>query len=101
MGYYTRYTLEIVSGDDYRTDYEEEIGQLSDYGPNMFSGEIKWYKWEEHMREYSTRHPETVFKLSGEGEEAGDLWHAYFQNGKMQYAKAQIIFEPFDPEKLQ
>lgn len=99
MGYYTSHTLEIIEGDDYTTDYKEEIGKESGYG-NPFGESCKWYDHEKDMRSFSKKHPKTIFKLSGEGEEAGDIWHEYYLNGKMQRTKAKIVFEKYDPSKL-
>lgn len=100
MGYYTRHELEVLQGDDYKTDYEEEIGEISDYGASTFEEEIKWYDHEKHMREYSLKHPETVFALKGEGEESGDIWVEYYKNGKMQREKAKIVVDEYDEAKL-
>jgi len=52
------------------------------------------------MVEYSKRHPKVVFKLSGEGEESGDIWTEYYQDGKMQREKAEIKVAGFDKSKL-
>jgi len=52
------------------------------------------------MRQYSLKHPNTLFKLSGEGEESGDIWQEYYLNGKMQLVTAQIVFDDFDESKL-
>jgi hypothetical protein len=62
--------------------------------------ECKWYEHEQDMRIFSKLFPEVVFTLKGEGEEPGDLWFKYFQNGKMQKAEAIITYDPFDPKKL-
>ena len=98
MGYYTTHSLEIISGNNY-IDYEKEIAELADY-TYLWDESVKWYDHEDHMREYSKKHPDTVFKLIGEGEESGDLWHEYYLNGKMQRTKAKLVFEPFDKSKL-
>jgi hypothetical protein len=99
MGYYTRYELEILEGEDYDIDYECEIGKESGYG-NPFDDECKWYEHEEHMRAFSKLHPNTIFKVSGKGEEAGDIWNEYYQNGLMQRCKAQIMLAKFDRDKM-
>ena len=99
MGYYTKFELEVANGDDHKTDYEQEIRELSDY-EYLFDDVVKWYNFEEDIRAYSKNHPNTVFELSGEGEESGDLWKAYFQNGKMQMCRAKIIYDEFDESKL-
>lgn len=100
MGYYTRHELEIVSGVDYNIDYEQEISELADYG-SCFEDSIKWYDCEKNMKEYSKKHPNTIFCINGEGEESGDIWKAYFKNGKMFKTKAVITFEEFTEDKLQ
>lgn len=99
MGYYTRHKLEILEGNDNVTDYEKEISELADYN-NCFDDEIKWYDHQENMVEYSKRHPQVVFKLSGEGEESGDIWTEYYQDGKMQREEAEIKIAGFDKSKL-
>ena len=99
MGYYTSYELEIVKGDDGFTEYEEEISKISGYS-NLFNETCKWYEHEEHMRTYSKQHPNTLFKLIGEGEENGDMWHKYYLNGKMQEVIPEIVFADFDETKL-
>jgi len=99
MGYYTKHELEIIEGNDNVTDYEHEIGEVNGYG-DPFGEECKWYQHEKDMREYSQRHPKTLFKLSGVGEEAGDIWVEYYLNGKMQRIPAKIVFDDYDPEKL-
>ena len=101
MGYYTRHELEIIEGNDYVTEYENEISDLAGYN-NCFSDEsIKWYNCEQDMKKYSKKHPNTIFCISGEGEENEDIWKAYFKNGKMFKTKAIIIFEYFSEDKLQ
>jgi len=100
MGYYTTHELEIIRGDDYETEHKKEISALSGYN-DCFSGEgIKWYDHEKHMRAYSKKHPETLFKLIGDGEENGDLWHEYYLNGQMQRCKAVLTFPSFDSRLL-
>lgn len=99
MGYYTSHKLEIVTGDDQFTNYQEEISKISGY-PNVFDDSYKWYDHEQHMREYSKQHPNTLFKLIGDGEENGDMWHEYYFNGKMQRVDVEIIFADFNEDKL-
>jgi len=101
MGYYTVHKLEIIEGNDYITDYEKEIGELSDYEDSTFEDSIKWYDHKEHMLSYSKLHPKTLFKLSGEGEESGDLWQEYYLNGKMQRIVGRIVFDEYDESKLE
>lgn len=99
MGYYTRFELEIIEGNDNITDYAKEIGEISGYG-DVFDDEHKWYDCESDMKKISLKHPNTVFKISGEGEEQGDIWNRYFKNGKCQYSRAKIVFDGFDESQL-
>lgn len=100
MGYYTRYELTIISGDDGKTDYEKEISVLADYG-NCFEDEIKWYNCKNDMLKFSKQHPKTTFLVQGFGEEDGDIWKCWFKNGKSFYSKAKLVFEEFDESKLE
>lgn len=99
MGYNTSHKLEIIEGNDFVTNYEKEISEISGYR-NCFDDSIKWYDHKDNMCDYSKKHPNTLFKLIGEGEVNGDLWHEYYLNGKVQVCKAVITYPPFDPSQL-
>ena len=102
MGYYTRYELEVIEGNDYKTDYAEGISNESGYDCNLFGGEeFKWYDHERDMISYSVKHPNTVFKLTGYGEDSEDMWVAFFKNGKMHKSQAVITFEDYDESNLE
>ena len=98
MGYYTRFELSITGDNDDSIDHEAQISQVAGYG-SVFEDTCKWYNHEKDMREYSKRYPELVFEISGEGEEAGDLWKDYYQNGLMQRTRAKITFDDWAPLK--
>jgi hypothetical protein len=99
MGYYTKFNLEVIN--DHSDVHHLQISQASEYGcDDIFEDDIKWYTHDEDMRSYSTKYPDLIFKLSGEGEEAGDMWVKYYKNGKMQRCHAKITFDEFDEEKL-
>ncbi len=57
-------------------------------------------QWNEHndMIALSKAFPDYVFELSGEGEEAGDVWTKWFCRGKHQGGKAEIVLPKFDPK---
>ena len=107
MGYYTDFTLEIEhDGKPVKGKKVDEILlRLTDISQYNFEDlEVwynhKWYDWKIHMRALSKEYPELLFTLDGKGEEHGDLWKAYFKNGKVQTAEAIIGFAPFDESKL-
>ena len=60
----------------------------------------KWYDHTEDLIKFSINYPTWLFTLSGEGEEAGDVWKLYVLNGKKQLAKAKLTFDDFDFNKL-
>lgn len=98
MGYYTYHEL-AVKGISAEIDHEKEISDSTSYD-DCFDHAIKWYEHEEDMRAYSAWHPDLIFELKGEGEEAGDLWIEYYKNGKMQRCEAQIMYAKFDESEL-
>lgn len=96
MGYSTNYTVEVTP-----RHYKalEAIIAMSEYGcswdEQLHSIELtdaKWYKWEDHMVAISRANPDHIFHLHGEGEESGDLWEAWFYNGKVEIVNAVIEF---------
>ena len=103
MGYYTQHELEVIAGDnslivELREECEEAEYALEENGDTYDA--CKWYSHERDMRAFSEKHPEALFRLSGEGENAGDIWVEYYRNGKMQQCKAKIVIPDFDPELL-
>jgi hypothetical protein len=112
MGYYTNFTLrafhptkngigtEFCLGPDIldKEKYEFVGYAICDDGSNCDA--VKWYDYDKDMREFSKYYPNLIFELSGEGEESGDLWKAYYQNGSAQYCRGKVVFPPFDPNQL-
>lgn len=96
MGYYTRFQLKVINGDK-SVNYEESITESTS---GCFEDECKWYDFEEQMKAYSLLHPEVTFRIYGEGEESGDVWRAWFKNGKMFRTYAEFVFEEYSEEKL-
>jgi hypothetical protein len=101
MGYYTHFKLEEPKPIPleilvFITSYKEDnfcYGIISEE-------EVTWYEWKKDMVILSKAFPNIKFKLVGEGENAGDIWHAYFKNGKVQVCRAKIVFDGFDENKL-
>lgn len=105
MGYYTRYSLEVVGPSD-PTAVISQLREEVDYAEGCLTRDgssrerLTWYEHEDDLRAFSKKYPEVLFKLSGEGEE-GDIWDKYFKNGKMQLCEAVMIKPPFDHSKLE
>ena len=78
----------------------KEKTYLEYQGNRWFAQDLKWYDWEKAFRELSAEFPEILFTLRGHGEEVGDDWQEYYQNGKMQHVKGILTFAPFDSAKL-
>lgn len=94
MGYYTRYDIS-----DNSSEVKRAINDISGY-TNIESDEIKWYDNVDHCVKVSKMFPDELITVEGVGEEEGDMWKAYYKNGKRQKCKAIITFEPFDESKL-
>lgn len=83
MGYLTYYRLEWDDKNfQIPADFEGLNYAFDEEGYSLES--VKWYSHEQDMRNLSKVYPDILFTLSGEGEESGDLWEAYFKAGKMQ-----------------
>lgn len=52
------------------------------------------------LKAYIKGYPEIIFVVYGEGEESGDMWKAYYKNGKQQIEPAVITYGEFDESKL-
>jgi hypothetical protein len=63
--------------------------------------ECKWYSCVEDVLKLSKEHPDILFLLEGEGEEAGDIWKFYAKNGRSCFQEAKIIFDEFDESMLE
>ena len=103
MGYYTRYELEVVEGSEeligkFREECESAQYAFDDYGDG--EEETKWYDHDDDLSAFSKKHPDALFKLTGEGEESGDMWAEYHKNGKCQRCQAIVTFEEYDENKL-
>lgn len=108
MGYYTDFRLSVIAADhaiipetdQLQTVFKKISGYDLEY--DLTVSDAKWYDHEKDMRALSIRYPLCVWQLDGEGEEQGDVWRKYFQNGQMQNANARVIiqYDDFDPTKL-
>ncbi len=100
MGYYTWFDLDVDDcGKEAVNGHKQEIEKLSGYS-GLFEEEVKWYAHERNLREHSSKYPGLLFRLSGHGEESGDIWVEFYKNGKMFRSDARIVFDAYDENKL-
>jgi hypothetical protein len=104
MGYQTQYTLkaldpltmeEIEDQASIIGNFTQAVEYAIDSNGDCIDS-VTWYDWETDTREFSKNNPSYIFFLSGIGEETGDMWRAYFFNGKAQIIGARIEYDPFD-----
>lgn len=112
MGYLTYYNLKAFDTNEKplsQEQSEEIIGQLLAFSDDAeyaidesgdSSDSCKWYDHDKELRAFSTRYPDVLFRLSGEGEEQGDLWQTYYLNGKAQECPAAVVYPAYSPAKL-
>ena len=94
MAYHIEYKLKIINGEDYNINYEDELIKVTGYYP--LESDCGWRSCESDMKQFSLNHPNTLFEITGDGEESTDLWKQYFLNGKTQICRAKITFDSFD-----
>ena len=97
MGYYTNFTLETYPDRDFvdkwletATDEDKDDWSFWCAGPSYDS--MKWYDHQDEMILLSTEYPNTLFVLSGEGEEPADIWKEYYLGGRFFDAPAEMVF---------
>lgn len=105
MGYYTSYSLSVTGPEEFMDEFKQYAGSGATFGQYDLAvkqwlvddlDEMKWYDWKDDVADISERFPFLLFEVTGEGEEAGDLWHAYARNGKVSVVRAQITFPKID-----
>lgn len=107
MGYYTEYKLAIVDG---QVDSEAFIDTLNnvtgyaweDEGDCYSPGDtIKWYEFDDNMKQIAKMYPDVLFRLRGDGEESGDIWQNFYKNNKSyKWRFGEVVFPQYDPEKM-
>lgn len=105
MGYYTYFTLSASRVSSVKVQaLQSEVDRMNIFeecwDDTNWSAYAKWYDWEQDMLLLSARFPDVLFQLDGDGEESGDIWRAYFMNGKMQYESCHFFFGEFDEGKM-
>jgi hypothetical protein len=109
MGYYTRFSLAVYDKNQEVDDsifpefnnknlYDNDLSiqnLIDDVADSM-----KWYDHEDDMLEISKLYPDLVFVLDGDGEEAGDVWREFYQDGKTYRWELEAKRPSFDKKKL-
>lgn len=102
MGYYTKYVISTKS--ELNDEMVNSIIDLTRYefdtDGNKMWADIKWYNYESEMKDFSTKFPNTIFIVEGQGEDQSDRWMEYWKNGKSQNAYLRIEYDEFDEDKL-
>ena len=98
--YFTLYDLQIEPEEEELFDILFRQNSEAKYALDDGSKKAKWYTHEDDLKDFSKRHQDYLFILSGDGDESGDMWIKYFKNGKMQFCPVIITFDEFDERKL-
>lgn len=107
MGYYTDFGLKVKC-DNHDPEYifklETEIDRLNVFCDGSYEegwyANAKWYDYNEDMILLSSKFPDMLFELRGEGELARDLWLNYYKNGAVMRDCLVVTEMPFDESKL-
>lgn len=108
MGYETQYALAVVDAADPKPygspDSDEIIATLrqeNEYAEYALTSDgdtnnaCKWYDACQDIRAFSEKYPGKLFILRGYGEEATDVWIAYFLEGNAYQKVAQMVYPTY------
>lgn len=103
MAYYTVFNLTVDPEnndiiEDFRKNPNAEMALTAEGDPNE---EAKWYNSDEDLINFSLKYPNHLFTLEGVGQENGDMWRLYCQNGKFKRLAVEIKWPDFDLSMLQ
>ena len=103
MGYYTAYEMEVIEGDQKLIEEFRNSCEGAEYALNndgTCREPQKWYDCQDDLRNFSIKHPEALFRITGNGEDDYDFWQLYARAGKTQFCPGYITYEPFNEELL-
>ena len=101
MGYYTDFKVVTDCKDNNRNQkifarLIDIAGYEFEYSYGVTEVELqsaKWYSSDSDMKLLSSEFADVLFTVYGDGEESGDLWIAYYKNGKStDFMKPAIIY---------
>lgn len=107
MGYYTDYEVTVTGPSEALKEFEEaaDAGETTlddvEYSYMLKGMEFnaKWYHYDRDMLSVSKRFPELLFVIEANGEESGDIWRAYFRNGKQKRIEPEMNWPEVDFDK--
>jgi hypothetical protein len=109
MGYSTRFELQYDFSQSDQVELDrliEDMNSGKTFGSHELSLDfsdwesMKWYDYDNDMKELSREYPNVMLVLSGEGEEPGDLWRAWYMNGDSVEVQAVITYPEPDFTKF-
>lgn len=105
MGYYTNYEINATGFDDEEQAefFEFKFKKKFKYGTTHVANdifiyaayEVKWYSWEQDLKEFSRSFPTIIIEVNGKGEEIYDIWKARILNGESEIIKTEIVYPEF------
>jgi hypothetical protein len=93
MGYYTYF--EIKASPEVIAKVNEPYEMFEENGVPLDT--YKWYDYKEDMIKISQEFPDELITVTGEGEESGDQWVAYFKNGESVVYRREEWYPPDPP----
>lgn len=105
MSMYSNYSLDVAEyAESERTALEAEIDKLNVFTEGNiqdgYSAYDTWYDWRQDMRLLSARFPNVLFTLGIVGADYDGEDRVYFKGGQYQDDNVEVIYHPFDPDKL-
>lgn len=111
MGYYTHFELSVSGPSEFIAEFQlladtedpvwsEYNDKISDWAYGNDWDSRKWYGWKDDLASVSKQYPYLLFEITGEGEENGDIWHAWGRNGNVHVEKAKISWNTPDIDTI-
>lgn len=112
MGYYTTYKLsvkDLYNNHGYEKQVEHELQKHFTFlDKELEVYDVKWYRHEEELKQFTTEYLNILLTVTGIGEEyyfegtklIADIWIKYFLNGKSYCDKLDYNFPKVDLNKL-
>lgn len=101
MGYYTEFNIILSKpNDDFINDLEEISKEQFEGNNTFYSTYSKWYDYQDHLMLISKKYPDLIIKIIGYGEQPGDIWCEYWQDGNYYHEDFVPQFTEFSSSLL-